>query len=214
MQKRFTNGLTLINNFVWSSLVSETSYLNDSDPAPEKLPNDPQPLREILAASYEFPFGHGKAFNINSKIGNALLGGWAMNGVLTLASGTEPGLGRRTFYYGGPLDLQSHQVNGHAFNVAPFNTVSSQQLLDNIRTFPLQFNNLRSDPNKNLDLSLLKSVQIHEKVYFQLRFETFNITNRVTFGAPNTTPTSSQFGEITGQANTPRKIQVGGRLVW
>jgi len=213
MQKRFTNGLTLINNFVWSSLVSETSYLNDSDPAPEKLPNDPQPLREILAASYEFPFGHGKAFNINSKIGNALLGGWAMNGVLTLASGTELAWGD-VLYYGGPLDLQSHQVNGHAFNIAPFNTVSSQQLLDNIRTFPLQFNNLRSDPNKNLDLSLLKSVQIHEKVYFQLRFETFNITNRVTFGAPNTTPTSSQFGEITGQANTPRKIQVGGRLVW
>jgi hypothetical protein len=26
LQKRFTNGLTLINNLVWSSLVSETSY--------------------------------------------------------------------------------------------------------------------------------------------------------------------------------------------
>jgi hypothetical protein len=92
--------------------------------------------------------------------------------------------------------------------------VSSQQLLDNVRTFPAQFNNLRSDPNKNLDLSPLKSVCIAEKTYFQLRFETFNITNAVIFGAPNTTPTSSQFGEITSQANTPRKIQVGGRLVW
>lgn len=213
LQKRFTQGLTLINNFVWSNLISRTSYLNDSDPAPEKLPTDPQPLREILAASYEFPIGHGKPLNIDSKLGNAILGGWAMNGVLTLASGAELAWGD-VLYYGGSLNLQTHQPNGLAFNTSVFNTVSSQQLLDNVRTFPAEFNNLRSDPNKNLDLSLLKSVHITERTYFQLRFETFNITNRVTFGAANTTPTSSQFGQITSQANTPRKVQVGGRLVW
>jgi hypothetical protein len=179
----------------------------------KKLAADPQPLREIPAASYEFPIGRGKALNVGSKVGNAILGGGAMNGVLTLASGTELAWGD-VLYYGGALNLQPHQPNGLAFNTSVFNTVSSQQLLDNVRTSPAQFNNLRSDPNKNLDLSLLKSVHVAEKMYFQLRFETFNITNRVTFAAPNTTPTSSQFGEILSQANTPRKIQVGGRLVW
>jgi hypothetical protein len=130
-----------------------------------------------------------------------------------LASGAELAWGN-VLYYGGPLDLQPHQPNGPAFNTTLFNTVSSQQLANNIRTFPAEFNNLRSDPNKNLDLSVLKSFQIMERMYFQLRFETFNITNRVTFAAPNLTPTSSTFGDITTQANNPRKIQVGGRLVW
>jgi hypothetical protein len=213
LQKRFTHGLVLINNFVYSNLISRTSFLNDSDSGPEKLPTDPQPLRDTLTASYDLPIGRGKALNINSRIGNRLLGGWAINGVLTLASGAELVWGD-VLYYGGPLNLQPHQPNGPAFNTALFNTISSQQLVDNIRTFPAEFNNLRSDSNKNLDLSVLKSIPITEKTYFQLRFETFNITNRVTFGAPNLTPTSPTFGDITTQANTPRKIQVGGRLVW
>ncbi len=51
-------------------------------------------------------------------------------------------------------------------------------------------------------------------MYLQLRFESFNITNRVTFAAPDLSPTSATFGEITSQMNTPRRIQTGLRLVW
>ena len=77
-----------------------------------------------------------------------------------------------------------------------------------------QFNNLRADPVKNLDLSVLKRIPITEQKYLQIRFETFNTTNRVTFGGPGLTPTASTFGLITTQANTPRRLQVGARLVW
>ena len=48
-----------------------------------------------------------------------------------------------------------------------------------------------------------------------MRFESFNTTNRVTFAAPaQLNPTNSAFGLISGQANSPRKIQAGARLVW
>jgi hypothetical protein len=61
LQKRFTNGLTLINNFIYSSLIERLSYLNDSDPAPEKRVSSlSQPLREVLAATYELPVGPGR----------------------------------------------------------------------------------------------------------------------------------------------------------
>jgi hypothetical protein len=40
------------------------------------------------------------------------------------------------------------------------------------------------------------------------------VTNRVTFGAPNTTPTNAAFGQIGTQANTPRRIETGLKLVW
>jgi hypothetical protein len=94
-------------------------------------------------------------------------------------------------------------------------TASSLQPSDQIRTFDTYFNNLRRDPTKNADLSMLKKFTLREKMYLQLRFEGFNITNRVGFGAPvSLTPTSASFGEITTQANTPRRIQAGLRLVW
>jgi len=57
-------------------------------------------------------------------------------------------------------------------------------------------------------------VSLGEQRYLQLRFETFNTTNRVTFANPNTTATSTAFGTIGSTANTPRRIQIGARLVW
>ena len=101
-----------------------------------------------------------------------------------------------------------------AFGRAQLNTISNQQLASNIRTFDTQYNNLRRDPTKNLDVSMLKRFKLGEKKYFQLRFEGFNVTNRVTFSAPNTSPTSSAFALITNTANTPRRIQIAARLVW
>jgi len=214
LQKRFTNGLTLIDNFVWSQEIERVSYLNDTDPSPEKrVSSVSRPFREILAATYALPAGRGKAIDIRPRVANTILGGWALNGVLTLQSGAPLSWGN-VLYYGGPLNLQTHQPNGPAFDITRFNTVSSQQLANNIRTFNTQFNNLRADPVKNLDLSVIKNFPLVEQKYLQIRFETFNTTNRVTFAAPSLTPTASTFGLITTQANTPRRLQVGARLVW
>ena len=214
LQKRLTQGLTLINNFIWSNFIERVAYLNDFDPVPEKrIGSNSRPLREVLAASYELPTGHGKRFDLNSRIGNAVIGGWALNGTLTLESGAPVAWGN-VLYYGGPLNLQNHHPDGLTFNTAAFNTISSQQLANNIRTFGTQYGNLRADPTKNLDLSVIKKFSLGEHRYFQFRFEAFNATNRVTFSAPNVTPTSTTFGMITAQANTPRRLQLGGRIVW
>jgi hypothetical protein len=214
LQKRFTNGLTLIQNFVWSNLIERATYLNDSDSAPEKrIAADSRPLREVLGATYELPAGTGKRFTFHSRVVNAVLGNWAANGILTFQSGPPIAWGN-VIYYGGPLNLNPHQPDAPTFDISRFNINSSQQLADNIRTFDTQFNNLRRDPTKNLDVSMLKRFQVRERMYLQLRFEGFNITNRVTFSSPSTSPTSSAFGLITGTANNPRRIQMGARLVW
>lgn len=214
VQKRLTQGLTLINNFIWSQLIERSGYLNDSDPTPEKrVSSISRPLHEVLAVSYELPVGRGRSVNLNSRLADAVLGGWALNGALTLQSGPPLAWGN-VLYYGGPLNLSTHQPNGTAFDITQFDRVSSEQLVNNLRTFHTQYNNLRRDPTKNLDLSALKRFSLGERRYLQIRFEAFNATNHVTFGAPNLTPTSSTFGQILTQANTPRRIQTGARLVW
>ena len=67
---------------------------------------------------------------------------------------------------------------------------------------------------KQLDGTLSKSFKFTEKRYVQFRLEAFNLTNRVTFGNPQTSPTNAAFGTIGSQANTPRRIESGLRLVW
>ena len=219
LQKRWTNGLLLMENFAYSALVERTVYLNDSDPAPEKrVGGDSRPLRETLAASWQLPFGRGKRFDLTNKVLNAIAGGWGMNGALILQSGPPLSWGN-IVYLGGPLNWNPHPQNpltpGATLDTSQFLTTSSLQPSDGLRWFDTYFNNLRRDPTKNVDMSLLKRFNLRERMYLQLRFEGFNITNRVGFSAPvSLTPTSASFGEITSQANTPRRVQVGLRLVW
>jgi hypothetical protein len=214
LQKPFTHGLVLINNFIWNKLIDRLAYLNPSDPAPEKrLSSDSRPLRNILASTYQLPIGRGRRVNLQQRWADFLVGGWSVSGILTLQSGPVLTWGDY-IYYGGPLNLQPHQPNGLAFDITHFNTVTAQQLASDVRTFDQQFNNLRRDPVKQLDATLSKSFQFAERRFVQIRFEAFNATNRVTFGAPNTTPTNAAFGTISSQANTPRRIETGLKLVW
>ncbi|HKE25696.1 MAG TPA: carboxypeptidase regulatory-like domain-containing protein [Bryobacteraceae bacterium] len=215
IQKRLTNGLTLINNFSWNSLIERVSYLNDSDPAPEKrVSNDTRPLREVLAAVYAIPVGRGRRLNLQSRWVDALFGGWGLNGNMVLQTGPMIGTFGNVIYLGGPLNLNPNQPNGVSFDTTRFVTASSAQPVFNVRMFDTQFSNLRRAASENLDLSLTKDFRFAERHYMQLRFETFNTTNHVTFGAPNVSPTSSAFGSITTQSNSPRYIQLGGRFVW
>jgi hypothetical protein len=216
IQKRLTHGMTLINNFMYSSMIERISYLNDTDQAPEKrVSADSRPLRESLGMTYEVPIGHNKTYDPSSAIVRAIAGGWALNGMMMFQSGPPISWGTDSIYLGGPLHLNAHQPDGPAFDVNQFITASSQQLSSHIRTFDTMFNNLRRDPTKNLDVSALKKFSLGERRYLQLRFEFFNVTNRVTFSAPaQLNPSNSAFGLITSQANNPRKIQVGARIVW
>jgi hypothetical protein len=168
LQKRLTNGLTLINNFSYNSLIERVTYLNDYDTAPEKRPsNDTRPLREVLAATYELPVGHGKSLNLQSRWADALLGGWRLNGTLALQSGPMIGTFGNVIYLGGPLNLNPNQPNGTAFDTTRFVTPSGSQPVFNVRTFDTQFGNLRRAASKNVDLSVSKDFRFAERGLYQ-----------------------------------------------
>lgn len=95
-----------------------------------------------------------------------------------------------------------------------FNRVSAQQLSQNYRYFPSQFNNLRVDATNNLNLTVTKDFHIREKVRLQFRAESFNLCNHALFGGANLTATSTAFSTITSTTNTPRIIQSALRLTF
>ena len=73
---------------------------------------------------------------------------------------------------------------------------------------------LRAHGVQNFDLSLFKNFEFPRNVTAQFRIEALNAFNRVQFSAPNTSVTSSSFGVISGQANAPRQLQFGLKLLW
>jgi len=78
------------------------------------------------------------------------------------------------------------------------------------RTLP----DVRGPGARNLDLALFKSFRFREKLTAQFRGEAFNATNTVKFSNPNVTRSSNQFGIISNQANSPRQMQVGLKLLF
>ena len=217
-RKRLNNGLQFFVNYSHSRLMSQTTYLNSGSLALSKqVDADDRPDYVVFSSIYDLPVGRGRHYLANAnKVLLFVIGGWQMGGTYTYFHGAPLSWGD-VIYLGGPLDYNPHDANGPAFNTAAFNTVSSQQLSNNFRTFPSQFNNLRIDGTNNINVNLTKTFTIHENLKMQFRAESFNLTNRPTFGAPNLTPTSSTFGEITAsstQTNAPRAIQLALRLTF
>jgi hypothetical protein len=143
---------------------------------------------------------------------DGIAGGWSLSTIYSFHSGAPLSWGN-LIYLGGPLNYNAENVN-HSFDTTAFNTVTSQQLAQNFRYFPSQFNNLRVDHTNNIDFTLTKTFVIRERVKIQFRAESFNLCNKPLFGAPNLTATNSSFGAITSQTNNPRYIQFGLRVTF
>ena len=65
---------------------------------------------------------------------------------------------------------------------------------------------------RNIDFTLSKNFQISEKMRLQVRADSFNTTNTVRFGFPNTAFGDGGFGTINSQINYPRRVQMGARF--
>ncbi|MHB1857171.1 MAG: carboxypeptidase-like regulatory domain-containing protein [Acidobacteriaceae bacterium] len=83
-------------------------------------------------------------------------------------------------------------------------------------TFNLQ-KNIRDNvysPGINLkmwNLALIKTFLVYKANEFQFRAEAYDVLNYAPLGGANYTPTSSQFGEVTGKNGNSRNLQVGLR---
>ena len=77
------------------------------------------------------------------------------------------------------------------------------------------WNDLRNPNINNWDMSFVKNTAVYrERVRLQIRCELINAFNRVWFGGLDTSPTSANYGRLTGQQNSPRNIQLAMKLVF
>ena len=214
VSRRMTKGLLLSAHFNHSRLMESTTYRNNGDLKLEKrVSTYDRPNNYSVSGLYQLPFGKGRRFGSGAKgAANVLIGNWAVSSLYTFHSGAPLAWGN-VIYYGGDLKYDARNVN-RAFDTSRFNLASAQQLSQNYRYFPTQFNNLRLDGTNNLNISVTKDFPFGEKARLQFRADSFNVCNHALFAGANLTPTSSAFGVISNTTNTPRVIQGALRLTF
>jgi hypothetical protein len=234
LEKRFSRGYTLMAAYTRSRFTDKNSLLNPTDPTlTERVhPND-RPNRFVLSGIFELPFGKGRKLGTNWKGAlEAIAGGWQVQGMWITQSG--PPLAWGNVYYAGDLknlktDIRGATIDG-AFGTSGFyftdaavqrngvvdpalqRSDSRISLSYNIRTFPLRLANFRGAGINHRDISVSKNFSITEKITLQLRGELLNAFNHPQFSNPNLTPSNSNFGKITSQANLPRDVQMALKL--
>jgi hypothetical protein len=220
VQKRVSRGLSITANYMRSRMIDQTTWLNDTDPAPEhRLSPFDHPNRIATAVVYELPFGRGRMFNFAAPLANKILAGWRLTGTYTFQVGapitfvngstTTPG---DYVYFGGKLNINNRLTDGTAFNTSVFDLKSADAFQYHIRTFSTTFGDVRQDGINDWNMALLKEFSFRERARFRLQCDFFNVINHPTFSAPNVQASNSAFGTITSQANRSRMLQVSAKL--
>ena len=184
----------------------------------------------VFSWIWEFPFGSGKRFGSNwNPVLDKILGGWQFNAIHRYQSSPTIAVTGGTF-----MPLGSQPFNRPNWD-ATINARSSVSMGDfdpatdtyiNIEAFsqpdaftfgnaPRRIPNLRAPAFYDENFSVFKNIGFTETVRLQFRAEFFNLFNRVVFAAPRSNlNTPNNFGVITGQANSPRDIQFGLKLLF
>ncbi|MBI2689620.1 MAG: TonB-dependent receptor [Acidobacteria bacterium] len=228
VEKRFSKGLTFLSAYTWSKTLDNVDETLSNSGVTALKPWDRNinrgrsttDLRHnyVMSASYELPFGKGKAIMSTNRFADILFGGWQLGGILTLQTGlpftvtsaggitNAGGADRPNRIAGGNLPKSQQNID-RWFDLSAF--VAQTQY-----TYGNSGRNILDGPgNKNLDLSLAKSFALGEKLRLQFRAESFNATNTANFGIPGANINGAGAGTITTAAE-PRRIQFALKLLF
>ena len=144
--------------------------------------------------------------NMN-PVGQAIIGGWKIAGISTYSTGAVLTFGKMN--YDGSDPTISNPSMSKWFNTSAFSPIAANTFV--IRSNPLLFDNLVGPSFYMLDATLSKNFRITEKVQAELKMAAYNSINRLNLGNPNTSITSSQFGQALyqGQPNATFGPQTG-----
>jgi hypothetical protein len=169
----------------------------DEGPADYDIPH-----RFTFAGTYELPFMRG----------NPIIGGWTINAVYTVQSGTPftvysgfDGI-RRANQAGSPND--GPKTTDKWFDTSVFAPATGTQ-------GTAERNSARGPGFRTLGLSIFKSFGISRYGELELRVEGFNVLDEPIYSQPNNVVGDPNFGKITGtRLNTERQVQLAVRYLF
>jgi hypothetical protein len=222
----YTRSRSLDDTEVYPTFQNLSKYYG---PSPWNAPN-----RFSLTWNYDLP-----GVRSGSGFAGHLLSGWTISGTAILQSGNpftvftdapfQPVFGPAGTIVGlqpGSGDYNADGVNLDYPDTAGYAMGTSRQAYLNGVFSPGQFTqpalgqegnekvNLFQNPNFNeWDAALLKNTRLYERLNFQLRFEVYNVFNRVNLQGVDSDLPDGNFGRVTSQYN-PRNLQVGAKITF
>jgi hypothetical protein len=232
LDKRFSQGFASTVAYTFSKFLSDGIGFTDAHGAvirqnfyrrEKALYATDQTHILTFSFNYMFPFGPGTRFGSHGALGR-IIGGWSISGVGAYSSGyplaisttnTLPifGGGLRPNLTGAPL----RAPHGSSFDPNRDAYLSKAAFA---LPGPLQFGNapvylpVRQPNFIQESFGAFKDTRFVERLSLQFRLEISNPFNRVVFGAPTTDFSAANFGIISSQANSPRQIQFGMKMIW
>jgi hypothetical protein len=228
VQRRFSDGLGFTVAYTYSS--AQGDFLDHLSAGGGAIGNTPQnaydmgadygplpfdvPHRMVTSFIAELPWGEGRHFQPTGALA-AIVGGWAVNGILTLSSGvpftatsadragTGTGRYQRANCVGDPLPSGFDQTLGRWFDTSAFAVPAQFTYGD------CSYNSLRGPKLKTMNLSVFRTIPLPNERRIELRVETFNLFNWVNFGLPASNVSNlNTFGTITGTRGDQREMQL------
>ena len=245
LDRRFSGGFSLTTSFTYSKAMgmqSEDGGLDTYINARRnwRRLNFDRTTYFVQSYLYELPFGKGKKYLTSGPAG-LILGGWQINGILSIASGTPMTFGgnagilnapgnNNTLNWFGPGPIPVTKGNGRSatwFTPTICNFANNGKPIVATQCFAqpgaenggqpefgnLGWNVLRGPGFWNLDASVFRTFQVRERFKLQLRAEGFSIANTPQWSNPSTDINSANFGLITG-AGGARSMQLAAKLTF
>jgi hypothetical protein len=178
----------------------------------------------VFSGLYRLPIGHGERFfNSWSRRAEIALGGWQINSIFTMRSGTpinvvdEPDpkspSNLRPNLVGNPTLPRGQRTLQAYFNTTAF--VENVDKSGNIIAGNAGRNIVLGPGYINMDFSLFKEFAITERYKLQTRLETFNALNTPHFDNPGGNMTdTTHFGVITSTDGRPRVFQIAAKFLF
>jgi len=227
VHQRVFHGMQFDLNYTWSHALDVTSDSNNGgapmNPYNWRLDygNAPFDLRHRFVATYIYDI---PLFKNGSRLLKTAFGGWQINGITTLQSGTPFNLSMNTDAANtsaqGPQrpNLLKTPVydcgSGHLLGCIDKSAFAVPgNIAQGIFAYGTAGRNILRGPHFYVtDMSLFKTFALRERLRFTFRAEAFNVWNHPSFGNPNANIESATFGNITGTSVGARVMQFGGKL--
>jgi outer membrane receptor protein involved in Fe transport len=226
LNRRYSSGLLITTSYSWGkSMDFELGdsggllfYINQHRNYALADYNRTQEF--VQSYVYELPFGKGRHW-LKSGPAAMILGGWEMNGVLTLQTGLPISLSYSASGLQAPGNTQTpnqiapvqilHGIN----NGNPWFSTSSFAAPPSLTFGNVGRNDLIGPGMFDLDFSLFKNIEVRERWKLQLRGEAFAITNTPQFSNPGATLGNGSFGIVGGVYTSGSGVNGvgGGRAV-
>lgn len=231
LDRRFSNGLSLTTAYTWSKALNFSDDLGglSIDGLQQYFMSNKGRMntdrRHVYVQSfqYELPFGKGKKY-LQSGPANWVLGGWQVQGILSLMSGEPFTITAPDSLLNAPGNQQRADVVGTPKRIGDIAGPNGEGLFFTTDAFAAPAQNTFGNAGReiidgpglsNIDFSIFKRFPVAplgENADLTLRIESFNFTNTPHFNTPNGDVSNRNFGRVTSASDDARQFQLGMTL--